>query len=59
VLIQVKAHNLPTVREFFGQLDYREKRLMDVVGVEGSLENVILVPASSSNTDATSSPSEV
>ncbi len=44
VLVEVKAANRTAVRCFFSDLRYKEYRLQDLVGVEGSAENFIYRP---------------
>ena len=47
VLLEVKDANLPVVREFFSSLGYRETRLKELIGVQGSKENYVFVPSAS------------
>ena len=44
VLLEVKPPNRDAVRKFFEQLGYGERRLRDLIGIEGSEENYIYVP---------------
>ncbi len=43
-LLEVKEQNLASVREYFRQLNYRETRLEELIGVVGSTENHVFVP---------------
>ncbi len=47
ILLEVKENNLAAVRSFFEGIGYVEKRLADLIGVDGSPENYIFLPATS------------
>jgi FkbM family methyltransferase len=44
VLVEVKDKNIETICKFFAELRYEQKRLKDLIGIEGSEENFIFVP---------------
>jgi hypothetical protein len=44
ILLEIKAKNLVTVRNFFSGLGYGERSLESLVGTVGMVENHIFVP---------------
>ena len=61
VLIEIKRQNLDDVTAFFEALNYRRKKLDDLIRIEGSEENYIFVPdpRSGPGPDVTPSQGEI
>ena len=44
LLIEVKAANLSEVQQFLAIYEYTQCRLLDLIGIQGSAENIIFLP---------------